>query len=113
MDMNEFYEGRFFKAAVWGPNKRRKLTITQVNREEFQDDTSKPSLSFEGEDQGLVLNKSNTELLIAAFGSDSNDWIGKQIVVSTHKVRNAKGGLVDGFLVHPDLGEEMKDNIPF
>ena len=45
------------------------------------DDTAKPVLYFKGKKSGLVLNKTNGRTIAAAYGPDSDMWVGKAIIL--------------------------------
>src|SRR6185503_15613718 len=47
-------------------------------------------LFFEGQAQGLVLNRSNAELLVALFGRDTEGWIGHWVTLGVQQVRMGK-----------------------
>ena len=83
MDMTKYAgsESKWLKASDLQGG-RPTVTIKSVELIEFEDDgvkKEKPALTFEGKDKGLVLNATNTEELIHAFGPDSEDWKGKKI----------------------------------
>ena len=84
MDTSQFYQGRFFRAAeIADP---MVLTIANVKAEKMNDGTMKPVMSFDEEDQSVVLNKTNLTLLQEALGHDSDNWIGHQIELSASLV---------------------------
>jgi hypothetical protein len=41
----------------------------------------KPILYFQGKEKGLILNKTNSRNISAAYGEDTDDWFGKEIVL--------------------------------
>lgn len=100
MDMNQFAgsESKYLKAAdLEGRN--IKVTISAVNLVEFeQDDGSrqqKPALELQGKDKHVVCNPTTVNELGQAYGYDSDNWIGKEIGLSTkHYASLGKDGLV-------------------
>lgn len=113
MDMSQFYQGEFLKA-VDLVGRTVHLTIAKVTEQEFSDgQRSKPAIYFEGKEKGLILNKTNCDVLMAAYGRDSSGWIGKELILGTHKVRNPAGQVVDGFKVAVPSTVEMNDDVPF
>jgi hypothetical protein len=46
-----------------------------------QSGDSKPVLYFVGKTKGVVLNKTNSETLSAAFGDETDGWVGRSIVL--------------------------------
>lgn len=95
--------------------KNLKLTIERVETvtypaHENQPEQTKPALYFVGKQKRLILNGSNTETLCTAFGDDSDEWIGKEIALTT-KDYTAKG-FGHGWIVAP-LSVDFNDDIPF
>lgn len=42
---------------------------------------------FEGEDKGLILNKTNTNTVAKLYGDDTDDWIGKPVTLFATEVQ--------------------------
>ena len=42
---------------------------------------SNPVVRFKGKTAGLVLNKINSTTIVASFGNDSDEWIGRKCVL--------------------------------
>ncbi len=88
MDMTKFAgsESKYLKASDLAGG-RPKVIIEGVNLVEFDDDEKgkhvKPTLKFQGKEKALVLNATNTEEIIRAYGADSDGWIGKELGLST------------------------------
>lgn len=74
------------------------LRIHSLKIEQFDTDGSKPILYFRGEDKGLVVNKTNGDVLAAAFGDDTRDWEGQEIELFAMPVQ-FQGKTVDGLRV--------------
>ena len=56
------------------------LTIRSVVIEEVGQTRDKlPVLYFERTEKGLVLNKTNSNAIAAAYGDETNDWLGAQV----------------------------------
>ena len=98
--------------------KNLKVVISEVSVREYpaseeQAANSKPVLSFEGKEKVLVLNATNTKVLCAGYGSDSDDWIGKEIGLAV--VDYTDKGYGHGWVVTPlDLPPpDFDDEIPF
>jgi len=80
---------------------------------------------FDGEDRGLVLNKTNLGRAARAMGSeDTDDWIGRQIVAYNDPDVEYGGKLVGGIRLRAPKGKpapvsqpepepEFDDDIPF
>lgn len=57
------------------------VTITHVAIEVMRDGSSKPVLYFAGKEKGLTLNVTNKNVLKSLFGSETENWVGKQIIL--------------------------------
>ena len=72
-------------------------TIADVREEEVgsgEDAEDRFVLHFEDDTKPLVLNKTNGSVLLDAFGLESDDWIGKQVIL--YRDRTAfRGEMVD------------------
>ena len=100
MDMNQFAgsESKYLKAADLA-GKIIKVTIASVSLVEFeQDDDSKqqkPALELQGKDKHVVCNPTTVNEHGQAIGYQSDNWIGKEIGLSTkHYASLGKDGLV-------------------
>lgn len=95
--------------------KNLKVTISRIETVDYEarDDApanTKPALYFEGKDKRLILNGSNTEILCGAYGSDSDLWVGKAVILTTKDYTSK--GYGHGWIVTP-LDVELSDDIPF
>ncbi len=116
MDMTKYAgsESKYLKASDL-QGKRVRVRIAGVNLVEFDDEDkgkhTKPSLRFEGREKELVLNPTNCEEIIRAFGKESESWMGKEIGLSTkyYKAFDREGIVVTP--VVPDA--DPNDDIPF
>lgn len=112
MDMSKFASGdsQYLKAADLEGNTPQ-VKIAKVETADFDDDEkgsyTKPVLSFEGRSKGVVLNTTNTKSLISGFGSDSVNWVGKTVMLST----KSYPGFADGIVVTPI--KEGESDVPF
>lgn len=84
MNINDFYqtESKWLKAADLrkdGKAIKAKLTIERAELVEFKDNTKKLGIFFVGKEKGLVLNKTNAQLIAEQHGQDTGDWKGKEI----------------------------------
>lgn len=79
VSINEAFPSNYLKAAdLKGRNAL--VTIARADFEMIGDD-KKLVLFFEGKDKGMVLNKTNAGNIAAAYGDDTDDWKGQQIVL--------------------------------
>lgn len=112
-DMRTAFPSRYIKSADL-QGKRVPVTIDRVEFESVvKDEADKPVLYFRGKERGMVLNKTNSDRLCAAFGWDTANWSGQEIHLYTEKVQFA-GNMVDGLRVAVPLPEaDPDDELPF
>jgi len=80
------------------------VTISSVGPENIAKDNEKPDLKaimfFNEFTQGLIINKTNKELLILELGTDQiESWIGKQITLGNDPSVSVGGKLTGGIRV--------------
>ncbi len=99
MDINAAFPSKYVKAAeVKG--KQIPLTIRTVEMEEMPDKDERPVVYFNETQRGMVLNRTNADTIKEAYGSQTEAWTSKPIVLSTIRVNNPNGGgMVDGLCV--------------
>jgi len=114
MDMTQYAgsESKYLKASDL-QNGRPTVIIENIDLLEFDDEEKgkhvKPTLKFQGKDKRLVLNATNCEEMIRAFGADSDGWIGKKIGLST---KYYKAFDREGIILTPIVEHDTSD-IPF
>ena len=92
MDANIFAGSDFLKAADLGVTTPT-ITISKVESVEF-DSGDKSKLVLHPTDPGLkpvVLNVTNTRACIAAWGGETQGWIGKQAMLSVRQTQMGPG----------------------
>jgi hypothetical protein len=77
--LEEFFPSKHLKATDLD-GKEVRVTIANVEREKLGDDM-KPVVYFKGKEKGVVLNKGNTTTLVDAFGRNSQDWFGRDVIL--------------------------------
>jgi hypothetical protein len=83
MNVNEFFESKY----VSNPNLKGRpvtVTISAVQVETLQNGNTtekKGVVYFSDASKGLVLNRVNCDVISAAFGPETNNWIGRQITL--------------------------------
>ena len=113
-DMTQYAgnESTWLKAAdIAGKNVS--VVISEVgsisfDAKEDQAAQTKATIQFEGKDKGVVLNATNTGILIDAYGAESSEWITREIGLSTRSYE----GFADGIVI-VILDKEFDDAIPF
>lgn len=130
MLMSEAFPSAYIKAAdiASAPNKEVEVEIESCERETLgqgADAESLPVVRFKGKRAGLVLNKTNSNLLVASFGNDSAEWIGRKCVLYW-TTTTFKGELTDCIRVRipqqpeekppaaePEVVRVEDDDVPF
>lgn len=79
MRISDAFPSTYLKAAdLRGQNVN--VVMSHVNMEEVGDG-HKPIVYFQGKDKGLVLNKTNANNIVAAYGEDTDDWAGGKLIL--------------------------------
>ena len=82
VNINTVFDSDYLKAADL-EDKPHLATITKVDLETMRDNTQKLLVSFKEWEKGLLLNVTNANNIAAFCGPETDDWIGKQIVLFT------------------------------
>lgn len=86
VDYNEFFPSKYLKADDFEDDSPV-VVIARITVEEVgKDRDRRPILFFEGEAKGIVLNKTNASNISKAYGSDTDNWIGKKVQIGTEMV---------------------------
>jgi len=102
---------------------REVQAVIQTATVEKLGDEPKLVLGFVGKAKGLVLNKGNTNVLVEAFGSNTDRWIGQTVVLFS-VMTEYQGKPVQGLRLkaapaapapvnYPVEGPDFDDEIPF
>jgi hypothetical protein len=82
MHVDELRDSAFIKA---GQFKGRKptMTITGVRKDKMPDKKGKPRtkgiVAFKETEKEFVINRTNQDCCVAMWGTETDDWVGKQI----------------------------------
>jgi hypothetical protein len=110
MKMSEAFPSRYLKATdIKG--KELNLKISACEEEEVGEGT-KPVLYFVGKEKGVVLNRTNADILAEAYGDDTDGWKNKPVVLATHRVAY-KGEMKDGFTFRTPAKNTSDEEAPF
>lgn len=113
MNVNEIYPNKSatLKAADLN-GKAVKVVVSGADVAEF-DNGNKLVLKFKDKEKGLVLNKTNANIIASHFGPDSDGWTGKEIIVYPDKTTFG-GEIVDCLRVRVEAEmADPNDDIPF
>lgn len=79
MKVSDAFPSNYIKAS----DLNGKAALAIMDRAEFEmiGDDRKLILYFKGKDKGLVTNKTNANTIAAIYGDDTDDWLGKEIVL--------------------------------
>ena len=78
--------------------KDKKVTVTEVTIEKMRDGNEKIAVHLKESECPLVLNATNTKILIDAFGDETDTWIKKTFTLRLAKV-NFNGEMKDGIQI--------------
>lgn len=98
MNINETFSGNFLKAADL-KGAQPTVTIAEIRMEKMGEDT-KPAIYFEGKDKGVVLNKTNATNIAAAYGPETDGWIGQRVILFSAWV-DFQGKSVEAIRIRP------------
>jgi hypothetical protein len=96
MNINTAFPSDYIRAADL-QGRDIEVVMTHVEMKDIGGD-HKPVLYFEGKTRGLVLNKTNTAAITAAFGDETDEWAGQKIIIFPTKV-DYQGKRVDAIRV--------------
>ena len=89
-DMRQAFPSDYLSAKDIQETGPKKVTISSVTSEQIRGDNGledKWVLGFDGARKRLILNVTNNNTLIDAFGYESNDWLGKAVTMFTVDVQ--------------------------
>ena len=99
MDINEAFPSKYFKAADVKDNPLQANIVAVVIEDvvgQGKQVDHKPVLRLQGQDKGIVLNKTNATILTDEFGtSETKDWVKQRVEVRAEKTQ-FQGKVVDG-----------------
>lgn len=109
MNINNLFPSKYLKAADLPEDEAVSYKISKIKMEDIgKDKESKPVIYFEGEDKGLVANKTNCKTIAALAGSDEvEDWIGTTIRLYRTEVE-FQGDMVESIRVKRKPGATSK-----
>jgi len=80
MRISDAFPSKYLKASDL-QDRNINVVIDRAEPEEVGEGERKPVLYFQGKTKGLVLNKTNSRAIAAAYGDDTDDWEGRPLVL--------------------------------
>ena len=108
-DMRQAFPSEYLSAKDIQAAGPQRVTISSVTSEQVRSDNGmedKWVLSFDGCRKRLILNVTNNNACIDAFGYESNEWVGQVVTLITIDVQFG-GKMVLGLRIKTDLAEEV------
>lgn len=87
--LNDMFPSKYLKAADFEDGDQV-MTIDRLEKDNVgqgKDAKDVWVVYFDGEDKGLILNKTNTNTIAKLYGDDTDDWIGKQVTLFATEVQ--------------------------
>jgi len=82
MNISSAFPSKYMKADDFADGERRLvMESVELERMEGADGEEKPVLYFQGEQRGLVLNKTNATTIEAVYGAETDAWTGRPVTV--------------------------------
>lgn len=84
MRMNDVFPSTYLKADDIPKGSVVSARIDRVEKEELgqgKDKETKPVMYFIGKEKGLVMNKTNWQMVAYAYGDESDDWHGQGVQI--------------------------------
>ena len=100
MNINEAFPSKYLKASDI-PEEGLTVIISKVEEEEVgRDKEVRPILYFQGEEKGIVLNKTNATNISKLYGYETDEWAGKKVQIGTAWV-DFNGQSTEGIRIYP------------
>lgn len=103
MKLSEAFPSKYLKADDIEQLGEPVLTIKSVEMESLgqgNDKETKPLIMFRELEKGMIANKTNCTTITKVLGSDdTDDWIGKKIILKAMEVQSVNGDMVMGIRV--------------
>jgi hypothetical protein len=106
MNMTDYLTSNYLKAADLKPGVLIEAKIVSVRPVDFEDGTTKPVIYTDYMGKGIVLNQTRLKALIAAWGPNPDNLIGKTIIISQGRTMYA-GEEVDAVVIKPVVADRI------
>ena len=109
MRISAAFPSEYLKAAdLQGQNVR--VVIDRVEMRDVGDDT-KPVVFFQNKNKGVVMNKTNANNIAIAYGDDTDDWTGKEVILYEAMV-DFQGRSVAAIRIRPPAAKDRPKPTP-
>jgi hypothetical protein len=109
MRISTAFPSEYLKAAdLQGQNVR--VVIDRVEMRDVGDDT-KPVVFFQNKNKGVVMNKTNANNIAIAYGDDTDDWTGKEVILYEAMV-DFQGRSVAAIRIRPPAAKDRPKPAP-
>ena len=111
MNIDSAFPSTYLKASDLG-GKTPRVVMSHIKMEDLGGD-HKPVLYFKGHEKGLVLNRTNSNNIAATYGTETDNWPGKEIWLYQTMV-DFQGRSVDAIRVRttPPPGAQQQHRKP-
>lgn len=99
MNINDLITSKYLKAADLNGSEPT-VTISHVTMERMGEDT-RPVLYMQGKEKGVVLNKTNLEMLGSMYGDETDGWTGRKAKLVAVWTQDKMGKPVQGLRFVP------------
>lgn len=106
MNIQEAFPSKYIKAADLNDQNVR-VIMERVEMEDIGDDGDKPVLYFRGKEKGMVLNKTNSNNIAMVYGDETDDWLGREIILYPTMV-DYQGRSVPAIRVRPPQAKDRQ-----
>lgn len=84
MKLNQAFPSNYLKADDL-QGRETTVTIRECKMEKMGDE-DKLCIRFQGKDKGMICNKTNANRIAHYYGDDTDNWIGKQVILGVELV---------------------------
>jgi hypothetical protein len=118
MKATDIFSGKYLASTDIG-DREFKLVIEGTELVEFENEGKKQKkihITFQNAKKGLLANKTNSMILVDAYGDDTENWIGKEVILYVEPV-GFQGKVVKAIRVKVPRAakpaDDMNDEVPF
>jgi len=104
MNINDQFPSKYLKASDLNGGEAI-VTIKDCIVESLGED-KRPVLYFSGKEKGVVLNKTNATNISDHYGPDTDEWVGKKVVLYTAYV-DFQGRSMEAIRIRPAKANEV------